>query len=251
MAILDPSALLFLIVPLLGAFVVGRSAKSTAGTIASVVLPMGVVGTIISLVIMLQSLDDPSAVGSAMAAALLPALYAGLIKLGLDVYGPEGTTEREQPPLGLSAAGVALWLVAIIAFFMLDADDMTALIQPEAMAATLLSVIGIVVLTKASGSDERVDRLARYLPYAGLLIFFAGVVGILDSMNDPAALGPYMALSLLGLLYATTLSVCLKLARPDLVATEPPTPQWLFWGASIAGISFSFGMVLVSISAVS
>ena len=133
MAMLDPSPLLFLLVPLLGAFVVGRSAKSAARTIDSVVLPIGVVGTIISLVIMLQSLDDPSAVGSAMAVALLPALYAGLVKLALDVYAPECPTAREQPPAALSAAGVSLWLAAIIAFFMQDAGDIGALIQPEAM----------------------------------------------------------------------------------------------------------------------
>jgi len=70
---------------------------------------MGLIGTIIGLVQMLQSLDDPDSIGPAMAVALLTTLYGAI--LAFVVYGPIGEklanrTAEEVAVKKLAIAGV-------------------------------------------------------------------------------------------------------------------------------------------------
>jgi len=248
MVLLDLPALGFMVVPLLGAALSGRSANALATTVATVVLPVGIVGTIISVVAMFQNMSDPFTLGPAMAIALLPAIYAVIVKLGLDVYISEPPSERRAPSLILSATAVTLWMVAVVAIAWLRSVGLSSLLNFGAMGATVVSVLCIVGLTAVSGSHAFADRLATHLPSAGLVIFFAGSIGVLHALDDPSAVGPYVAIALLGLLYTISISVCLKLARPDLIAPRTSTSQWLVWGTSLASLGGSVGIVLLSIS---
>lgn len=70
---------------------------------------MGLIGTIIGLVQMLQNLDDPDSIGPAMAVALLTTLYGAI--LAFVVYGPIGEklanrTAEEVGAKKLAIAGV-------------------------------------------------------------------------------------------------------------------------------------------------
>ena len=70
---------------------------------------MGLIGTIIGLVQMLQNLDDPDSIGPAMAVALLTTLYGAI--LAFVVYGPIGSklenrTAEEVATKKLAIAGV-------------------------------------------------------------------------------------------------------------------------------------------------
>lgn len=70
---------------------------------------MGLIGTIVGLVQMLQSLDDPDSIGPAMAVALLTTLYGAI--LAFVVYGPIGQklvnrTIEEVAVKKLAIAGV-------------------------------------------------------------------------------------------------------------------------------------------------
>ncbi len=70
---------------------------------------MGMIGTLIGLVAMLQTLDDPSAIGPAMAIALLTTLYGAI--LAFLVFGPlgeklEARTKEELLRGNLAIAGI-------------------------------------------------------------------------------------------------------------------------------------------------
>ncbi len=70
---------------------------------------MGLIGTIVGLVQMLQNLDDPDSIGPAMAVALLTTLYGAI--LAFVVYGPIGEklanrTAEEVAVKKLAIAGV-------------------------------------------------------------------------------------------------------------------------------------------------
>lgn len=70
---------------------------------------MGLIGTIIGLVQMLQNLDDPDSIGPAMAVAVLTTLYGAI--LAFVVYGPIGEklanrTAEEVAVKKLAIAGV-------------------------------------------------------------------------------------------------------------------------------------------------
>jgi len=241
----------FLVVTLLGAILSGHSANASAMTARAVVLPAGIVGTLIGVIAVLANMSDPAAIAPAMARALLPALYAAIVKLGLDVYISEQPAEVRRPVLPLSAAGVVLWIVAVVVMVVMNTGGFVTVVNLGAMAATVISILGILGFAVASGRGALLDRLARHLPHAGLVIFMVGLVGVLHSIDDPSAVGPHVALALLGLLYTTVLSVSLKLVRPDQITFEPSTSQWLFWAASLLGVVGSLGFILLSVGIVS
>ncbi|MEC9399206.1 MAG: MotA/TolQ/ExbB proton channel family protein [Myxococcota bacterium] len=56
-----------------------RTGSKFFGSLASTAPAMGLIGTLIGLVQMLQAMDDPSAIGPAMAVALLTTFYGALI----------------------------------------------------------------------------------------------------------------------------------------------------------------------------
>ena len=70
---------------------------------------MGMIGTLIGLVAMLQTLDDPASIGPAMAVALLTTLYGAV--LAFLVFGPlseklEARTQEELLRGNLAIAGI-------------------------------------------------------------------------------------------------------------------------------------------------
>ena len=76
---------------------------------ASIAPSMGMIGTLIGLVQMLQALDDPSSIGPAMAVALLTTLYGALI--AFLICGPiaeklENRTKEEQLNMKIVIEGI-------------------------------------------------------------------------------------------------------------------------------------------------
>jgi len=70
---------------------------------------MGMIGTLVGLVQMLKTLDDPSAIGPAMAVALLTTLYGAI--LAFCIFNPiadklENRTEEELATKRLAVAGI-------------------------------------------------------------------------------------------------------------------------------------------------
>lgn len=92
----------------------GERHKAGAGVLASFVdygPAMGMIGTLIGLVAMLQSMDDPSSIGPAMATALLTTFYgamlanlfAGPLKVKLEYRSAQETLLREIMIAGIMA----------------------------------------------------------------------------------------------------------------------------------------------------
>ena len=86
----------------------------------------GVVGTLIGLVQMMNNIDDPAAIGPAMAVALLTALYGivgalGCFVVGGMVHGRETRPSTASDPDGVSAAitsiGTAILLMPALVCF--------------------------------------------------------------------------------------------------------------------------------------
>ena len=54
---------------------------AVVGTMASLCPAWGMLGTLVGLVLLLQNLDDPSAIGPAMAVALITTFYGSLLRI--------------------------------------------------------------------------------------------------------------------------------------------------------------------------
>ena len=82
---------------------------AVVGTMASLCPAWGMLGTLVGLVLLLQNLDDPSAIGPAMAVALLTTLYGAMIAntifmpivIKLKGYSAYEVTYREMIITGL------------------------------------------------------------------------------------------------------------------------------------------------------
>ena len=246
MALIDLPSLLFVVLSVCAAAVVGRRSSSPARAADSVVLQIGVTGTLIGLVQMLRNMDDPAHLGPALGLALLPAFYAALIKAGLDMVPRE--EEAEATPAG-SLGGIALcvWLLVLVAAMLMDSGDLFAFMSVQALGAVVLSVIAIAAVSRAAGGPSLTAQLATHLPRAGLLIFFASAVLMLGDLHDPSAIGPAMALGLLGLLYTQVASIGIKLISPEACKGEVATTQWLGFSASLGGVLGLFGLVLIAL----
>ena len=127
-------------------------------------------------------------------------------------------------------------------------DTVRSLISLEAFALVALSAAVIYGVTRASGSEAFVDRLATHLPQFGLVMYMASNLLVIINFDDPTAIGPWIAMGLLGLLYANLVSIALKFARPDLVSRESPTSQWLYVAGVLVGFVMCFGFTLWSVS---
>ena len=83
----------------------GKDSESAViGTMGSLCPAWGMLGTLVGLVLLLQNLDDPSAIGPAMAVALITTFYGSLFanvifnpaKGKLDIYNAEYKTLMEM-----------------------------------------------------------------------------------------------------------------------------------------------------------
>jgi len=246
MVLLDAPCLAFVALALLAAALSGRAIKAPLTVVRATILPVGVAGTFIGFVSILVSLDDPSSLGLAVLVSLLPALYAAVIKLGVDVYAGEAMEpiEGSLEPGGLAAA--AIWL-ALVGAAIVMSGHLSAMINFEAVVLFATIAAAITGLTRASGSEAYADRLARHMPYAGLLIFFVSTLFMLSDLSDPTKLGPMMAVGLLGHFHANAFAITLKLACPGVGSAESTLSQWLYWTASLAGIGIHVGVLVVSV----
>ena len=121
-------------------------------------------------------------------------------------------------------------------------------VNPLSFVFFLLSVVITVGLTLASKKGAMIDHLVRLVPCAGLIMLYSGVLLLLLRLDDVSRLGPVMAFGLLGHLYCILFSVWLNLLRPDLVEPGKDLSRWMYWGASLLGITGLLGIPLAILS---
>ena len=230
---------------LLAAATSGRFGRASLTVANDIVLLGGLAATYIGLVTMLQSLDDPRAIGPALSVAMCTSLYAALVKFGLEVHlaGDRGTVEAPGMH-GWLAAGLAL---ATLLAGVLVGSTVFAFLNFYSLLFLVLGAGTIVGLARVAGSTDVVGPLTRYLPFVGLLVLFGSILAMLRVLDNPASIGPFVAVGLLSHFYTNVTSMVLHLVRPDLAQPVRPVVQWLYWGCSLAGASLLMGLIVATV----
>ena len=213
----------------------GRGGGGVAG-LARLALPMGLAATFIGLIHMLTDLDDPSALGPALGVSLLTAFYGAVLRGAASTLLPTMGARDEQSPgkHRTLAAGIFLVLTLVACG---SNGNLASFLHIPSVVAVAVSVAVILVAAKRSPDADGLSSLGRRLPGVGLLLLFAGTIASLMSLPDPAAIGPAMALGLVGYFYAITLSVVCALLSPAAHREPLDGGDWLHAITSLLGCS--------------
>lgn len=215
-----------------------RSAKRIFERLSNLAIGAGFAGALIGLVQMLQNLEDPSAIGPAMAVALLTQFY-GLV-LAEFVFSPAASecTHRAFPesevdtrPQGLSFGKLLgfVLLVSSVFFGILLGSPLESFVNAPSVVIVMGVLLGGVFSSHSwadirqgfgayfgpeqlSESEARkgyslFSRLSELALGAGLIGTLIGLVQMLQQMDDPTKIGPALAVALLTLFYGVILSV--------------------------------------------
>lgn len=203
-----PSFVLTSSVLVAGLLVGGRDIRRGLLASRDCLVPMGVIGMLIGAVKMLQSLSgDPSTLLVASGVALLPLIYALMLAPILGALA-EFFPDREHDTSGRSfvrlvAALNFLFMVGLAALLFGNGSVIVFMDAAATVVVFLLLLVPSVISALASRSGWLTlwTALQRNSLSAAACAALLSCVGLLVDMNDPTAIGPWMALGLLGVLY--------------------------------------------------
>lgn len=239
-----PSAV-FVLVPVLCAFISARFTQYGTMLANGIVLQAGLTGTIIGSVLILGDISDSAALGSAFSIALLTIFYALILSALLTLGSMNLALELPDFRTSYSISAGVLWLASTVWAMSTSDYVIDAFINIPSIVFVALSILVISFFSKFNVEDSLIS-CAKYLPYAGLIGFFAGVVIILQNMNEPRAIGPVMAGSLLTLLYTNYLSVWIKLSFPRITQGNDSL-HWQYLGFSGVLLAIIFSLLFTSL----
>ena len=209
----DFTSIVFTAVPILASFVAVGFKRQGILVVADIALQVAIIGMLIGSVGLLQNMSDPKALGPAFAIAL-SVVFFGLLVVGICSQLSSNISEPIAAPLVWQRViGVLLWVV-VVTYAMVGAARLEAFFDPT----SLLIVAALSLIIFGTSASEGLRTLARHLPVAGFLGVLVGVIGMLQNMSDPKAIGPAMAVAVLTLTYCNLGSVALKLAFPEITS---------------------------------
>ncbi len=196
--ILDAASLVFVVVSLAGFALTASFSRASLTIVVDLAYPVGLLGTLLGLVGMLQNMSDPKAIGPAMAISFLTVLYAAVI------HGLASGRSRDLSEIDSTFAKKLVGSLAFVVLVLWAMDIVAgigAFMDPDAVVLFVLSVLFFAIFDRVSGDTSKNGWGVRFLG-VGLLGFFIGFITLLANINDPKAMGPAMALAYLSLMYA-------------------------------------------------
>ena len=238
-----PSAI-FVLVPVFGAFIASGFTQCGFKLANGIVLQVGLVGTLIGLVVMLGNLADPDAIGPGLSIASLTILYSLAISAVFTLVSLNFTPELPDFHPSYNTLAVILWIV-INLWAIIPGSGLSAFVNIPSLVFLALSILVIATVSKFNAKDSLV-LCAKYLPYAGLIGFFIGIILMLQNLSEPRLIGPAVAISFLTLFYANWISVAIKLAFPK-IGQQYESSCWQYLGFTILCLALILSMLSASL----
>ena len=221
---LDLTSIAFIAIVILASFVAVGFKRQGILVVADIAVQVSIVGMLIGYVGILQNMSDPKELPFAFAIMFLVVFYGLLVAAVCSLLSLNITEPISAPSVWQRVIGVLLW-VAVVTYAMDGAAGIEAFFDPT----SLLIVAALSLIIFGASASEELRSLARHLPVAGFLGVLVGVVGMLQNMSDPKAIGPAMAVAVLTLMYCNLGSVSLKLAFPE-ITSETSAAHFTYLG---------------------
>jgi len=228
----------------------GGFSRHRIGLITDLVHPLMLVLVLIGLVQMLSALNDPAAIGPALAVALAPVPWGLLIVAVLTPLSrhPDGSGDSVK----FKALGSVL-LTGVLCWCILMGSGPGVFLNGPAAAVVAGGVFIFLLLDRINGTATRTPWALRLLGI-GAGGFAAGLIAGLPYIDKPAGLGPALALSLLSLLYSLVLLCFARVWLPAQVlddAGNMPTGFTVLTLPVLFGISLALALLAVTLTGMS
>ena len=239
---IDLISIIFIFVPIIAAMASLGISFNGVNLVRHIIAQVSVIGMLIGLVIMLGNASDPDSLGPAFAVMLLVLLYGAIVYgLATALLNTKPDSPVSSQPPYRRAIACAVFMLGLAAAM----GNLPAFVDIPSIIFLTLSLIILYAILKATKSETISEALAHYLPYVGLIGFLIGVIGVLNNLSDPKAIGPALAFACLSLLYSNIASVLIKLAKPSVIENKDPLNLG-YLTSVIVGISISFSVLLFS-----
>ena len=242
---IDVTSIAFVLVPLLAFGFAHSFSKSGWNLIADLAQPIGVVGTIIGMVGILQNVSDPEILPLVISISLLTIGYAVIIS------GLTSSEEKEHSDLYSSGTkkGIATAVALGVVLWGMDAAaGLEAFIDLQSAISVLVGILLLLSFDKVLGNSV-LNGWGQRLLGIGLIFFMAGSIAMLVNLNDPRAMGPAMAWAMLSLLYCLILLIIGRIWFPALVTDSRRnlgTNFLTFTLPFLIGMSFQVALLLLA-----
>ena len=102
-----------------------------------------------------------------------------------------------------------------------------------------------VAISYVQNEENYQSAIVKTLPLIGIIGIVIGLIGMLQNMSDPRAIGPAMAIALLTLLYVSIIAILFNLFKPELCEAEEKTGL-AYAGTSLLLIILAFFILIFS-----
>lgn len=244
MSLLDLPSAIFVLVPVLGAFIASQFTQQGIKLANSIILQTGLVGTLIGLITMLGNMSDPAAIGPGLSIASLTILYALITSSVFTLASLKISPEPPELRPSFSTIAIILW-IAITYWAVALGSGFLAFINVPSLLFVALSILIIATFGRAN-TEGSLRLCGEYLPYSGLIGFFIGISSMIIDLGDPTTIGPALAFSFLTLCYTNWISVAIKLGLSK-NAQEYKSSSWQYLGFAIFSIVLSISLLLATL----
>ena len=244
MSLLNLPSAIFILVPVLGAFIASKFTQQGIKLANNIILQTGLVGTLISLVTMLGNMSDPAAIGPGLSIASLTILYALIVSSVFTLASLKVSSGSPELRPSFSAIAIILW-IAITFWAAASGSGILAFINIPSLLYVALSILIITTFSRAN-TEQSLRLCGEYLPYAGLIGFFIGISSMIIDLGDPTTVGPPLAFSFLTLCYTNSISVAIKLGLPK-NTQEYKSSSWQYLGFAIFSLVLSISLLLATL----
>ena len=198
-----------------------RFRPSECRLVAEAALPVGLAGFLIGVTSMLAAESNPSQIAPAVAIAILPVVYTGVVRL-LFVDSLNQNLLGARSVVGKAGGTGGVIIMLIWATTSVSPDGLAMFWYPQ--VAMVMTGVALLVFLIGRLLDEgyAIDWAKKILGL-GWLGFSIGIVTALSQLSTPTTLGPALAFSFLSLLYSTVAILVGLICTPQAMASENGT----------------------------
>ena len=227
-------------------------------------ISFGIIGMLIGLTNMLSHMEEPSHFGPAFAVALLTILYGLILFVFLQALYPWFPTKNDEtdtvslPEKEMDSVITRSFVAIAVLFFVciagiLHGGILWSFIDISSIILVVLFVLVPTVIdknhvvTKIPILISKIQVLYTYSVFGAIIGFFISVSGLMARIDDPATIGPSMAIGLVTSLYCGFLMVSSNILYRAITSEEMPhflIYNTLYFISNVIFFSLSSGLII-------
>ena len=207
-----------------------KNVRTGAALLKETCLPMGILGTLIGTMHMLQDLSDPTAIGPAFAVALLTMLY-GFVIYSLLPYAKHTEGDKNQAEKiptthhwGPDAVGLVVLFTAILSAMAYNGALKNFLDLVSVICVVLFTIVPTMLYSDPEHNliEGKLIAARNYALTTAIIAIIIGFTGFFAELDSPVAYGPYLAIALLTSIYCGIIIISSTLLYRSRTASQIP-----------------------------